>query len=168
MDRSAEYREGVRKFSSQRLVDEVNRRFEGFHFSIQTFRPDRSYADRVQDWFAAKARAENRGLPFDDSKPVFDFTGPATFDYCAGEERESGLVLKLSMKAEPNRSFTIFIEEKDFRVNTHPSTNIEASIADHLAFWTEEMICGCTIDELDGRAVGSRKWLKTWTSQSKT
>jgi hypothetical protein len=41
--------------------------------------------------------------------------------------------------------------------------NVEASIAAHLAFWTDEMICHGTVERLDGRAVGSGKWMKTWT-----
>ena len=41
--------------------------------------------------------------------------------------------------------------------------NVETSIATQLALWTDEMICHGTTEELDGRAVGSRKWMKSWT-----
>jgi hypothetical protein len=165
MDEGADRENTARQFDPQKLVAAVNQVFQGFHFTIQTFRPERSYAERVREWFAGKAAAENRGRPFDDPPPVLSYTGSATFDRCAGEERESGFVLKLSMKAESGRAFTIFIEEDRMfpESGRDQGPNIESSIAAQLAFWTDEMICHGTVDELDGRGVGSGKWLKTWT-----
>jgi hypothetical protein len=155
----------ARQFDPQQLVVEIKKCFDGFHFAIQTLRPELSYAERVKTWFADRAAAENRGRPFDDPRPVLSYTGSATFEHCGGEERESGFVLRLSMKAESGRAFTIFIEEDDMvpESGRDHGPNIESSIAAQLAFWTHEMICHGTADELDGRAVGSRKWLKTWT-----
>jgi hypothetical protein len=154
-----------RSFDPQKLVVAVNECFEGFHFSVQTLRPEISYADRVKAWFEAWAAAENRGVPFNDPQPILSYRGSATFDHCEGEERESGFVLKLWMKAESSRSFELFIEEEDMvpEVSHGQGPNVESSIAAQLAFWTEEMICHGTVDELDGRAVGSGKWLNTWT-----
>lgn len=83
----------ARQFDPEKLVVAVNQCFDGFHFTIQTFRPEVSYADRVKAWFGARAAAENRGTPFDDPQPVLSYSGPATFESCAGEERESGFVL---------------------------------------------------------------------------
>jgi hypothetical protein len=119
----------------------------------------------VKAWFVDRAAAETRGRQFDDPPPVLSYTGSAIFERCVGEERESGFVLRLSMKAESGRAFTIFIEEDDMvpESGRDQGPNIESSIAAQLAFWTHEMICHGTVDELDGRAVGSRKWLKSWT-----
>jgi hypothetical protein len=93
----------ARQFDPEILVAEVNGCFKGFHFSIQTFRPDLSYAERLKSWFAARTAAESRGLPFDDPSPVLSYTGPAKFDSCAGEERETGFVLELSMQVPSGR-----------------------------------------------------------------
>jgi hypothetical protein len=155
----------ARQFDPEKLVVAVNQSFDGFHFTIQTFRPAISYADRVKAWFEARAAAEDRGIPFNEPQPVLSYTGPATFDSCAGEERESGFVLMLSMKTEAGRPFKIFIEEEYMvpESDSYLGSSIESSIADHLAFWTQEMICHGTVEELDGRAVYSGTWLKTWT-----
>jgi hypothetical protein len=164
MDGGTDQSSAGRQFDPQRLVAAVNQCFVDFGFTIQTFRPDLSYSERVKAWFAGKAAAESRGLPFDDPAPVLSYTGSATFDRCRGEERESGFVLELSMKAESGRPFTIFIEEDhiipDF---SYRGPERESAMAAQLAFWTAEMICHGTVDDLDGRAVDSGKWLKTWT-----
>lgn len=155
----------ARQYDPEKLVVAVNQCFEGFNFTIQTFRPETSYADRVKAWFEARAAAEKRGIPFNEPQPVLSYSGPATFDSCVGEERESGFVLRLSMKAASGRPFTIFIEEEYmFPENgAYPGTPIESSIANQLAFWTQEMICHGTVEELNGRAVYSGLWLETWT-----
>jgi hypothetical protein len=165
VDRGTDQGGEERQFDPELLVSAVNECFKGFHFSIQTFRPELSYGERLKDWFAGRTTAENHGLPFEDPPPVLSYTGPATFDSCAGEERETGFVLALSMKAEAGRPFTIFIEEEDMipERGHHAGLPIESSIAAQLAFWAQEMICHGTVEELDGRAVGSGKWLKTWT-----
>jgi hypothetical protein len=111
MNGSSDNGDVIRQFDPEKLVVAVNQCFEGFHFSIQTCRPEISYADRLKAWFEARAAAETRGVPFTEPGPVLSYTGPATFDSCAGEERESGFVLKLSMKAGSGRPFSIFIEE---------------------------------------------------------
>jgi len=146
-------------------VDEVNTNFNGFHFTIQAVRPPEDYPGLVKSWFAAKAAAERQGLRFDDPAPSIGTLGSATFVHCEGEQRDSGFVLRLSMKAESGRPFVIFIEEKDMLpvMGVWESPNIEASIAAQLALWTDEMICHGTVQDLDGRAVGSEKWMKTWT-----
>ncbi len=155
----------ARQFDPEKLVGAVNQCFDGFHFTIQTFRPEVSYANRVKTWFSARAAAENRGIPFDEPQPELSYSGPATFESCASEARESGFVLRLSMKAGSGRPFTIFIEEEYMFPESDdcPGIAIESSIANQLAFWTQEMICHGTVEELDGRAVCSGKWLKTWT-----
>ncbi len=164
MDGSVGQSSAARQFDPQQLVLEVNECFDGFHFTIQTHRPEIPYAERVKAWFARRAAAESRGQGFNEPSPVLSYAGAATFDHCEGEERESGFVLKLSMKTESDRRFTIFIEEDDMFPETghEQGPNVESSIAAQLAFWTQEMICHGTVDELDGRAVGSGKWMKIW------
>ena len=138
--------------------------FEGFGFTIQTFRPEVPYTERRRTWFANKVAAESRGRSFDDPPPRRNFVGSATFDHCVGDERDSGFVLELSMKTESGRPFTLFIEEdRMFPEDGHQGPNIEPSIAAQLAFWTAEMICHGTVEDLDGRAVGSGKWMKAWS-----
>lgn len=165
MDGSTGQNSAAPQFDPQRLIVEVDQCFKRFHFTIQTSRPDLSFAERLKVWHAGRAAAESSGQPFDDPLPVLSHIGSATFECCSGEERESGFVLKLSMKADSGRPFTMFIEEGDMVPEREgvQGPNLEASIAAQLAFWTDEMICHGTPEEPDGRAVGSGRWLKTWT-----
>ena len=59
----------ARQFDPEKLVMAVNQCFDGFHFTIQTFRPEVSYADRVKAWFGARGAPKNRGIPFDEPQP---------------------------------------------------------------------------------------------------
>ncbi len=152
-------------FDRRKLVDEVNTNFSGFHFIIQAVRPPEDYPGLVKSWFAAKETAEQRGLPFDDPPPSIGTLGSATFVQCVGEQRESGFVLNVAMKAQSGRPFVIFIEESDMipEMGVWERPNIEASIAAHLAFWTAERIVHSTAEDLDGRSVRSGEWMKAWT-----
>ena len=152
-------------FDPVKLVAEVNNAFSGFHFTIQAVRPPKDYPGDVKAWIAAKDAAEKRGLPFDDPPPSIGTLGSASFVHCDAEDTESGFVLKLSMKAESGRPFVIFIEESDMipEMSVWDRPDVEASIAAQLAFWTDEMICHFVVEDLDGRAVRSGTWMKTWT-----
>jgi hypothetical protein len=100
-------------FDPVNLVAKVNKAFNGFHFTIQAVRPPKNYAGDVKAWIAAKDAAEKQGLPFGDPPPSRGTLGSATFVHCDAEERESGFVLKVSMRAESGRPFVIFIAESD-------------------------------------------------------
>jgi len=165
LDGSTDQSDDSRLFDPQKLVAEVNKCFTGFHFTIQAVPPTRNWAERVKQWQADKAAAEQRGLPFDQPAPSMGTLGSATFEHCTGEWRDSGFILEVSMKSQSGRPFVIFIEEDDMipEMGDWDRPNVEGSIAAQLAFWTDEMICHGTTEELDGRAVGSRKWIKTWT-----
>jgi hypothetical protein len=166
MKRSADQSDDARPFDPHKLVAEVNKRFTGFHFTIQAVPPTRNWAELVKQWQADKAEAEQRGLSFDQPVPSMGTLGSATFEHCTGASRDSGFVLRVSMRSQSGRAFVLFIEEDDMVPEMGEwgrSSNVEASIATQLAFWTDEMICHRTIEELDGRAVGSRIWMKSWS-----
>ncbi len=91
--------------------------------------------------------------------------GSATFERGEGGETEAGFIMKLSMKADSGRPFTIYLEEGDLQAvpEDGQKPNVEYWIAARLAFWVYEMICHGTAEQLDGRAVDSGKWMKTWS-----
>lgn len=164
MDGSADQNDDTRVFDPQKLIAEVNKCFTGFHFTIQAVPPTRNWAELVKQWQTDKSEAEQRGLPFDQPVPSRGTLGSATFEHCSGESRDSGFALRVSMKSQSGRPFVLFIEEGDMvpEMGDWNSPNVETSIAAQLAFWTDEMICHGTVEDLDGRAVGSGTWMKTW------
>jgi hypothetical protein len=101
------------RFDPPKLVTEVNQCFTGFHFTIQAVPPTKNWAELVKVWLNDKAAAEKNGQPFDDPPPSHGALGSARFERCVGEPRDSGFVLKLSMKSQSGRLFVIFIEKDD-------------------------------------------------------
>ena len=86
-------------FEPVKLVAEVNKAFNGLHFTIQAVQPPKDYPENVKASIAAKDAAEKRGAPFDHSPFRLARWGSASFVHCDAEDTQS--------KAESGRPFVI-------------------------------------------------------------